>query len=102
MPSTLTFVEDLTIDGRAARGDGERLAVLDPATEKTLAEVPAASAEQVDAAVAAARRAFDEGPWPRLDPAKRAEAIRRFAGAFEARAEELVATIVHEVGTPIS
>ena len=48
----------LLIAGEQVEGDGDRLAVENPATEQTVAEVGTASAEQVDAAIAAAREAF--------------------------------------------
>ena len=48
------------------------LNVLNPATGETIAEVPVASPEDVDRAVAAAREAFDHGPWPQMSPAERA------------------------------
>lgn len=60
------------IDGRAAEPrSGCYLPVVDPATEMTIAEVAASDARDVDAAVAAARRAFDSGDWPRMRPASR-------------------------------
>ena len=43
--------------------------VIDPATEAVIAHVPRCGAEQVDAAVRAARVAFDDGPWARMRPA---------------------------------
>ena len=54
------------IDGAFVRGDGGTFTVTDPATEETVCDVEAASAEQFGAAIAAARRAFDDGPWPRM------------------------------------
>jgi aldehyde dehydrogenase (NAD+)/betaine-aldehyde dehydrogenase len=97
-----TIVQDLTVDGAAVAGKGAPIDVLNPATEEVVAQVPAATEGQVDEAVAAARAAFDTGPWPRMTPAERSAAMHRFADAFDARAEELVATIVAEVGTPVS
>ncbi|MDN2501846.1 aldehyde dehydrogenase family protein, partial [Nocardia nova] len=46
----------------------ERFAVISPSTEETVGEVPVARTADIDRAVAAARTAFDEGPWPRLSP----------------------------------
>lgn len=62
---------------------------VNPATEQVLATVAAGAEADVDAAVRAARKAFDEGPWPRLSPAERARILREFAGRVESSAEEL-------------
>ena len=59
--------------------------VIEPATEQVLAEVPRAGAEEVDAAVERARRAF--GPWRAVAPADRAALLHRLADALEERAE---------------
>ena len=68
---------------------GETRAVLDPATGRTLLEVPEADATDVGDAVAAARRAFDEGPWPRTSVQDRARLLERVADGIEAQNEEL-------------
>jgi aldehyde dehydrogenase (NAD+)/betaine-aldehyde dehydrogenase len=94
-------LEHLLIDGRRVEGEGEDVVVLNPATEERVATIAGASYAQVDAAVAAARRAADEGPWPRMAPAERSAGLHRFCDAFERRIPELLATIVTEVGTPV-
>ena len=94
-------LEHLLIDGQRVEGRGEDVTVFNPATEEPIATIAGASLEQVDAAVAAARRAFDEGPWPTMAPAERSAALHRFCDAFERRVPELIATIVAEVGTPV-
>ena len=65
--------------------DGRTLATLDPATGLEIAQVPHAGAQDVDAAVAAAREAF-EGPWSSLAPAARGQLIAKLADAVEAHA----------------
>jgi aldehyde dehydrogenase (NAD+)/betaine-aldehyde dehydrogenase len=82
-------------------GEGDGIAVVNPATGEVLATVAQATVAQAEAALAAARRAADEGPWPVMAPAERSAALHRFCDVFEARADELVATIVAEVGTPV-
>jgi aldehyde dehydrogenase (NAD+) len=77
----------------------EPIAVVDPATEEQVAEVPAGTAEDVDAAVAAARAAFE--PWAALPPADRAALLSAAADALEARADEVAALITSEMGTPL-
>jgi acyl-CoA reductase-like NAD-dependent aldehyde dehydrogenase len=81
---------------------GEVLEVTSPHTEGTIARVAAAGPADVDHAVAAARRAFDDGPWPRLDPAERIAAIRRLADLYGARRREMAQVITAEMGAPIS
>lgn len=68
------------IDGQPASAvSGKEFAVVNPATEEELARVPEAGAEDVDRAVRAAHRAFEEGPWTRLRPRERARCLFRLA-----------------------
>jgi aldehyde dehydrogenase (NAD+) len=87
------------IDGawRAARSE-DRFEIVSPRSEEVVGHVPAASRADVDAAVAAARRAFDEGEWPRLTPAERAEYLTRMADAVAKRQGELAELITEELG----
>ncbi|NUU23738.1 MAG: aldehyde dehydrogenase family protein [Streptomycetaceae bacterium] len=70
------------------RGE-QTIAVVDPMTRQVLAEMPEAGPGQVAVAVAAARDAFDSGPWPRLPARERAAALERLADAVERNAETL-------------
>lgn len=72
--------------------------VVNPADESLLIEAPVGSTAQVDAAIAAAREAFDHGDWPRLPVAQRQAMMTRFLDAIDARREEIVAMIVAEAG----
>jgi aldehyde dehydrogenase (NAD+) len=93
--------ESLLIDGKLVPAAGGRTFLnVNPATEEVLGVAADASAEDVDAAVAAARRAFDEGTWAR-DHALRARCIRQLRDALQEVAEELRATTVAEVGAPL-
>jgi acyl-CoA reductase-like NAD-dependent aldehyde dehydrogenase len=76
--------------------------VVSPHTEEVIATVTAAGPADVDRAVDAARAAFDDGPWPRLDPAERADAVRRLAAAYKERRREMAQLITDEMGSPIS
>ncbi|AXJ10941.1 aldehyde dehydrogenase family protein [Arthrobacter sp. PM3] len=98
-----THVDDFFIDGgwTPARGTG-RNPVTDPATGEVWGSVPDGTADDVDAAVGAARRAFDGGMWPRLAPAERAAHLVRIAEEVEKRAEALSLTNSRENGTPVS
>jgi acyl-CoA reductase-like NAD-dependent aldehyde dehydrogenase len=73
--------------------------VLNPATEEEIAEVPAASVEDADSAVEAARRAFP--PWRAVAPADRARLLRRLAALVEEHGEELAWLETQNVGKPI-
>jgi betaine-aldehyde dehydrogenase len=81
--------DKLFIDGEwvAPAADG-RIEVVSPITEERIFTVAEAQAADVDRAVAAARRAFDEGPWPRISHAERAGWLRRFGEALAARGAE--------------
>lgn len=76
-----------------------REAVINPADESVLIEAPVGSAAQVEAAIAAARHAFDHGDWPHLPMAQRQAAMTRFLDAIDARKDEIVAMIVAEAGS---
>jgi aldehyde dehydrogenase (NAD+) len=93
---------ELSIAGEPVRGAAEPIAVFDPATESELAEVPQADADQVERAIAAARRAFDDGPWPTMSGEERSRLLYRFLERLEERKDELVAGVTYEVGTPVT
>lgn len=69
----------LYIDGRWRDGAGAPRAILDPGTGAAIAHAQEADADDVRAAISAARRAFDQGPWPHLPAAERADVLRRLA-----------------------
>jgi gamma-glutamyl-gamma-aminobutyraldehyde dehydrogenase len=73
-----------------------------PATGEVLAQVAAGDAADVDAAVGAARRAFEDGRWSRLAPSERKKVLLRFADLVEANAEELATLEALEAGKPIT
>ena len=98
-----THVNDHFIDGEWRPSVGtDRITVVNPATGEAWGSVPVAAPEDLEAAMAAARRAFDAGPWPRMTPTARAEALRRFADEVEARAEGLSLTNTRENGSPVA
>ncbi|MGW4323449.1 aldehyde dehydrogenase [Streptomyces sp. NPDC004684] len=80
----------------------ETIDVVSPFTEKVVARVPAGSRADVDRAVAAAREAFDHGPWPGLGLGERMAVLRRFAAVLADRHEEMAEIISYEMGCPIS
>lgn len=76
--------------------------VVSPHTEQVIGRVPHASRADVDHAVATARRAFDEGPWPRLPLADRIEVVSRIKDAIAVRHEEIARSISAQNGSPYS
>ncbi|MBV9228730.1 MAG: 5-carboxymethyl-2-hydroxymuconate semialdehyde dehydrogenase [Chloroflexi bacterium] len=91
------------INGQFQPGQASRtFETLNPATNRPLATVAEGLAEDIDLAVRAARRAFDEGPWPRLSASERAYMLTRLADAVEAHADEIAQLEVHDVGMPIT
>jgi acyl-CoA reductase-like NAD-dependent aldehyde dehydrogenase len=82
--------------------DGGRIEVISPHSEEVVGRAPAAGTADVDRAVAAARQAFDEGPWPRTTPAQRVEGIRRLAELYGEQRKEIAGIISAELGAPIT
>lgn len=98
--TTYSFSSELYIDGRRTGSESDaHIVVRNPATEETIAEVPQASPTDVRQAIGAARKAFDEGPWPRMKPAERAAVLLRMAEEMERRLPELVAVNMAEAGS---
>jgi acyl-CoA reductase-like NAD-dependent aldehyde dehydrogenase len=79
---------------------GENLTLINPATEQPFGRAAAASKNDVDAAVRAARAAFDTGPWPRLTIQERAKALLRLADELEAEIDPLTELVMMETGLP--
>ncbi|MEY4721071.1 MAG: hypothetical protein RIQ46_796 [Pseudomonadota bacterium] len=77
---------------------GRLIEVVSPDNEQVVARVAEAGEADMDAAVAAARHAFDHGPWPRLPKAERLALYRRFVDALRPRADELARCWNAQVG----
>lgn len=88
------------VDGHWLTAGEYAIDAIDPTTEQVLASVPTTAVRQVDEAVVAARRAFDEGPWPRMRPRERAAAINRLVERLRAHRDALVELGMLEVGSP--
>jgi gamma-glutamyl-gamma-aminobutyraldehyde dehydrogenase len=86
-------------ESRAAAGGTRE--IFTPRDGSLLGEVAWAGERDVNDAVAAARRAFDNGPWPRLHPRERGEILQRFAALVEEHRAELALLISLEMGKPI-
>ncbi|MFD4366733.1 aldehyde dehydrogenase [Rhodococcus sp. NPDC058521] len=76
------------------------LEVFSPATEERVGVVPVATPADIDGAVAVARKAFDEGVWPRTTPAERGEILAKAAKLIEERSTELTSLLSAEMGQP--
>jgi len=81
---------------------GGTFETLDPTTNRVLAEAADGRAEDIDAAVHAAREAFDTGPWPRLEARERAATLRRIADLIREHADDFVQREVFDIGMPIA
>src|SRR5947209_1164086 len=93
----------LFIGGRwTDAADGKTFETLDPSTGEVLARVAEAAAEDVDRAVAAARKSFDRGTWRDLPPAERAAALWKIGDMIEERATELAQLETLDNGMPIN
>ena len=89
------------IDGAWVDPDVEHFRSVNPATSEALASAPVSDAAAVDAAVQAARRAFDQGGWRWRKGSERAKALLAFADALAARAREISELIAREMGKPV-
>ena len=91
---------ELFIDGAwTSEGASGSTEVLDPATEAVIGSVPEASTKTAVRAIEAARRAFDEGPWPFMKPGERAAKLVAMAEILERRAGDLRELIIAETGS---
>src|SRR5262245_64927832 len=80
----------LLIDGESVpAASGETFETVSPTTNRPVGRVAKAGGEDVERAVAAARRAFDEGPWPRLAPLERSRIMHRVAALLRERLPEI-------------
>lgn len=95
----MTDAHTLLIDGEAVAGEGAAIAVENPYTTETIAEAGSASPEQVDAAVAAARRSF--GVWAGTPALERGEMLHEVARRLREAQEDLALTMTREGGKPL-
>jgi len=93
------LVYQMYIDGRWVDADnGATFGIVNPATEEVFAAAPDAGRDEMRRAIEAARRAFDDGPWPRMSPQERSRIIRQIADKLEARKDRLRELLTTEVG----
>ncbi|UYG07411.1 aldehyde dehydrogenase [Halomonas sp. M4R1S46] len=95
---TRAYIDDAFVDA----ADGATLTTINPATGETLAEVASCDAADAEAAVAAARRAFDGGEWSRRSPAGRKAVLLKLAELMEAHQHELALLDTLDMGKPVT
>jgi phenylacetaldehyde dehydrogenase len=101
--SFLAKPHHLLIDGKwVPAKSGKTFAVEDPATQETIAQVAEGDAADIDLAVAAARRAFESGPWARMLPAERARLVWRLGDLLEKHADEFAELEAQDNGKPVT
>ena len=97
LPECRLYVDGSWVDAR----DGATFELINPATEELIANVASGGADDVDAAVAAARREFDGGRWSRVSGPERGRLLTRLADLIERDAERFVALEALEIGKPL-
>ncbi|MEZ5735529.1 MAG: aldehyde dehydrogenase family protein [Novosphingobium sp.] len=81
---------------------GQWFDAIDPCSGATIARIAEGNAEDIDRAVKAARRAFEEGPWSRFKPSERQAALLKIADLMEAEFDDIALVDTLEMGRPIS
>ncbi|MBO0803780.1 MAG: aldehyde dehydrogenase family protein [Nocardiopsaceae bacterium] len=98
-----TTARQLFIDGQwVPAASGKTFQTPDPATGETLAHVAEGDAEDIDRAVRAARKAFDDGPWGRITPSERGKIIWRIGDLILEHADELAQLESLDNGKPFA
>ena len=101
MNSKIPSYEKLFIGGQwCDPSSTDILSVFSPATEEVVATIPAVTADDMDKAIAAARQAFDNGPWPRMSATERSHYLSRAAEEVAKRDAVIAASFTAEVGGP--
>ncbi|NQY64696.1 MAG: aldehyde dehydrogenase family protein [Alteromonadaceae bacterium] len=89
------------IDGQWRKpASTKTFSTINPATEEVITEIPAGNSLDIDAAVCAARHAFDHGPWPKMSGAERGAYLRKMAEIMNSRLDELATLEVLDNGKP--
>lgn len=97
-----THQTQMLIDGKwRESASGKSFATINPATEEVIAEVAEGDAADIDAAVKAARKAFDSGPWRKTDARDRGRLMNKFADLIESHIDELAELETLDNGKPL-
>ena len=89
------FINNQWVDAEG----GQTFESLNPFDGSVVASVPRGQKQDIDTAVRAARKAFDEGPWPRMTGAERAGRLQKLSELIDTNAQELVSLIISESGS---
>jgi aldehyde dehydrogenase (NAD+) len=76
--------------------------VINPTTEEVAGRVPDTTTADIDRAVAAARQAFDHGPWPHMTPVERAAVITKVSDAIKGEMQQMAELVATEMGSPVT
>ncbi|MCY1258389.1 Betaine aldehyde dehydrogenase [compost metagenome] len=98
MSVPFTDIKSFYIDGEWVLPTQGYEPIINPATEAIIGEAPVAGQPELELALAAARQAFDHGPWPSLSMAERIDAVKRLRAAILAREERIKQLLIAEVG----
>ena len=97
----MQIYKELYIGGEWVQPAGSQtMQVVSASTEEVIGECPDGTPADIDRAVAAARAAFDDGPWPTMAPTERAAVLSRLSQALQGKAQEIADTISAENGSP--
>jgi phenylacetaldehyde dehydrogenase len=103
LQSYLATSRKLLINGELVDAvSGKSFPVYDPSTGRVMAHVAEADAADVDKAVKAARKAFDEGPWPRMTPSERGRILWKLADLIERQTEQFATLESLDNGKPLT
>jgi aldehyde dehydrogenase (NAD+) len=95
-------MSEFYIDGHMTRSTGSKTRdMVSPSTGEVFGRIPVATTEDVNRAVEAARRAFDEGPWPTLPVEQRVAVLLRAAEILEPQINDIAKAQAYEIGTPL-
>ena len=97
----LTRYRNLIGDAWQSALSGQHMPVIEPSSGLVFAEIPASGAADIDLAVTAARRAFDEGPWGRMPAFERGRLLMKLSNAVLAHADELAELEARDCGKPM-
>ncbi|KAF5734744.1 putative aldehyde dehydrogenase [Tripterygium wilfordii] len=99
-PVQVSYTQHLINGQFVDAASGKTFPAYDPRTAEVIAHVAEGDAEDINRAVVAARKAFDEGPWPKMTPYERSRIMLRFADLVEKHADELAALETWNNGKP--
>lgn len=101
LAGSIDFPKAPFIDGKYRKGNGAKMATVNPATGKTIVEIAACDATDVDVAVGKAREAFERGTWCKMHPSERKDVLIRLCKLITRNRRELAVMESLDSGKPI-